>query len=173
MACSTCKKKKKNTPKGNKVTFENVEKNNKEKSLEKTSIGEDVFKGLGDIIPQNVGIKIITFCGLLVAVPLFTVYLLGYIFTMFFFTKNSKGNGISLKGLFMFFTYPTRKWKSFRGKIRERAKQREFAKTISYDDMDGIDIFVSDKKKEDIKIAEEELKDVELVLVDEKDNNNG
>ena len=91
----------------------------------------------------------------------------------FFFSKNSKGNGISLKGLFMFFTYPTRKWKSFRGKLREKAKQREFAKTISYDDMDGIDIFVSDKKKEDIKIAEEELKDVELVLVDEKDNNNG
>ena len=172
MGCSTCKSKRKGNKKTSGVKYENVNPTETNDNIETNNITENVLRGLGDITPQSIGVKLITFCALFVAIPLFALYILGYIFTLFFFTKSGKGNTLSFNGIFKFITYPTRKWKSFRGNLREKSRQREFTKTISYDNMSEINVFVGDKKKEENRIAEEELKGIELVLTDKPDNNN-
>ncbi len=174
MGCSTCKSKRKNKQQTKNVKFENVESNNTPSYEDyEDGIGENMLKGLGDIGPQSIGVKIITFIALIVAIPLFALYMLGYIFKLFFFSKNGKNNGVSVQGLFRVVTYPIRKWRSFRSNLREKSREREFAKTVSYDDIDGISVLVDEELVSKRKYeGKEELKDIELVLTDKTDNNN-
>ena len=118
--------------------------------------------------------KFIVFCSVLVAIPLLAVYLILYVFKIFFLTSSNKNNGITFIGLFKVLTYPKRKWKSFRGKLREKARQREFAKTVGYDDMSDVDVFVNEEVKEKREYTGElELEGVELLETTNKDNDNG
>jgi len=180
MGCSTCKSKRKNSKQTKEVTFESVEKKEntipkgtntvKRKSIGNTKILDD----LAELGPENIFMKFIVFCSVLVAIPLLAVYLILYVFKLFFLTRKDSGNGISFIGLFKFLTYPKRKWKQIRGRIRERARQREFAKTVGYDDMSEIDVFVNEEVKEKREYTgEEELEGVELLETTNKDNDNG
>ena len=171
MGCSTCKSKSKNRVKTKDVKFETVDSNTEERE---ERVDNKILNGLSEIAPQSIGIKFITFTALIVAIPLFAVYLLGYIFTLFFFTKNQEGKGISFTGIINTIFYPFNKWKQFRGRIRERAREREFAKTVGYDDMSEVSVVVDEKLKEKREYTgEEELEGVELLVTDKVDNNNG
>jgi len=171
MGCSTCKSKRKNSNKDKNITFEKVNgsDNNKEERIDTKILG-----GLSELAPEGIFMKFIVFCSVLVAIPLFAVYLILHIFKMFFLTSGNTSGSISFVGLFRVLTYPKRKWKQIRGRIRERARQREFAKTVGYDDMSEIDVFVNEELKEKREYTgEEELEGVELLETTNKDNDNG
>jgi hypothetical protein len=181
MGCSTCKSKRKNSNKDKNVTFEKVNsvdnttpKSNGSNNNKEERIDTKVLSGLSELAPQGVFMKFIVFCSVLVAIPLFAVYLIGYIFKMFFLTAGNNSGSLSFVGLFRVLTYPKRKWKSFRGNLREKARQREFAKTVSYDDMSDVDVFVNEEVKEKREYTGElELEGVELLETTNKDNDNG
>ena len=118
MGCSTCKSKrnqKKDTKKVKNVTFENVEGGNNESPNK--DLGANILSGLSEIGPQNFFLKLITFVAVVVALPLLSIYLIGYIFKMFFFTRNGD-SGLSFNTLFKVLTYPKTKWKSIRKNIK-------------------------------------------------------
>jgi hypothetical protein len=175
MGCSTCKSKrnqKKDTKKVKDVTFENVESGVKN-TTPKNNIADDIMSGLGDMAPQNFFLKLITFASIVVALPLLTVYLIFYVFGMFFFPKSAD-KGISFKGLINVVAYPYVKWKTFRQKLREKAKRREFDKNRGYtedSDLTGVDVLTINKEKEYTGV--EELEGVELLETANKDNDNG
>ena len=173
MGCSTCKSKSKNRKKqkSNNVKFETVENNGTNTESVGGKITENIFEGLSDIGPENIFMKVIVFCSVLVAIPLFAVYLIFYIFKIFFITSR-KNNGFSVNGLINVLTFPGRKWRQFRYRLKERARQREFAKTVGYEDMSDIDVLVDEdlvRKRE--YTGEEELEGVELLVNDKTDNN--
>lgn len=186
MGCSTCKSKRKNSNKDKNVTFEKVNSvdNTTPKSndippevniIKNRSIGNSkILDDLAQLGPENIFMKFIVFCSVLVAIPLLAVYLILYVFKLFFLTSSNKNNGITFIGLFKVLTYPKRKWKSFRGKLREKSRQREFAKTVGYDDMSDVDVFVNEEVKEKREYTGElELEGVELLETTNKDNDNG
>ena len=173
MGCSTCKSKSKNRKKqkSNNVKFETVENNGGNNKSIRDEITENIFDGLSDIGPQNIFMKAIVFCSVLVAIPLFAVYLIFYIFKIFFISGR-KNNGFSVNGLINVLTFPGRKWRQFRYRLKEKARQREFAKTVGYEDMSDIDVLVDEdlvRKRE--FTGEEELEGVELLVNDKTDNN--
>lgn len=175
MGCSTCKSKrnqKKDTKKVKDVTFENVESGVKN-TTPKDNIGDNIMSGLIELAPQNFFLKLITFASIVVALPLLTIYLIFYVFGMFFLPKAG-GKGISFSGLFKVVTYPYVKWKTFRQKLREKAKRREFDKNRGYtedSDLTGVDVLTINKEKE--YTGEDELEGVELLETTNKDNDNG
>ena len=175
MGCSTCKsKRKKNTQKVKDVTFENVEGGEKNVSS-KDNIGDNIMSGLSELAPQNFFLKLITFAAIIVALPLLTIYLIFYVFGMFFLPKAG-GKGISFSGLFKVVTYPYVKWKTFRQKLREKAKRREFDKNRGYSeesDLTDVDVFTSEEIKQKREYTgENELEGVELLETTNKDNDN-
>jgi hypothetical protein len=177
MGCSTCKSNrgKEKAKKTKNVTFENVEAktNTKNTNNKEERIDTKILGGLSELAPEGIFMKFIVFCSVLVAIPLFAIYLILYIFKMFFLTRGNSSGSISFVGLFRVLTYPKRKWKQIRSNIRERAREREFAKTIGYDDMSEIDVFVSDEVKEKREYTGElELEGVELLETTNKDNDN-
>ena len=174
MGCSTCKSKSKNRKKqkSNNVKFETVENNGTNTESVGGKITENIFEGLSDIGPQNIFMKVIVFCSVLVAIPLFAVYLIFYIFKIFFITSR-KNNGFSVNGLINVLTFPGRKWRQFRSRLKEKAIQREFAKTVGYEDMSDIDVLVDeDLVRTREYTGEEELDGVELLETTNKDNDN-
>jgi hypothetical protein len=181
MGCSTCKSKRKNNKQTKEVTFEDINGGGDNNTPPKRNMKKDTFSGnskilkdISEIAPENIFMKITVFCSVLVAIPLLALYLIGYVFTTFFLNPKNNLGGISFIGLFKFLTYPKRRWKQIRGRIRERAKQREFAKTVGYDDMSEIDVFVNEELKEKREYTgEEELEGVELLETTNKDNDNG
>lgn len=176
MGCSTCKSKrnqKKDTKKVKNVTFENVEGGNNESPNK--DLGANILSGLSEIGPQNFFLKLITFVAVVVALPLLSIYLIGYIFKMFFFTRNGD-SGLSFNTLFKVLTYPKTKWKSIRKNIKEKARQREFDKNRGYSeesDLTDVDVFTSEEIKQKREYTgEKELEGVELLETTNKDNDN-
>ena len=177
MGCSTCKSKrnqKKDTKKVKDVTFENVEGGNSE-SPNDLSIDKTFLNGLTDNIPKNFFLRLITFSAVVIVLPLLSVYLILHIFGSLFFTKDGKIN-LTLNWLINGMTYPFRKLKTLRNKIRERAKKRKFDKNRGYSEeseLTDVDVFTSEEIKQKREYTgEEELEGVELLETTNKDNDN-
>ena len=177
MGCSSCKSKNRQNKNGKKVkdvTFENVEGGNSESPNK--GMGANILSGLSEIGPQNFFLKLITFVAVVVALPLLSLYLIGYIFKMFFFTRNGDG-GLTFNTLFKVLTYPKAKWKTIRKNIKEKARKREFEKNRGYteeSELTDVDVFTSEEIKQKREYTgEEELEGVELLETTNKDNDNG
>lgn len=177
MGCSTCKSKrnqKKDTKKVKNVTFENVEGGNSETPND-LSIDKTFLNGLTDNIPKNFFLRLITFSAVVIVLPLLSVYLILHIFGSLFFTKDGKIN-LTLNWLINGMTYPFRKLKTLRNKIRERAKKRKFDENRGYSEeseLTDVDVFTSEEIKQKREYTgEEELEGVELLETTNKDNDN-
>jgi hypothetical protein len=179
MGCAKCKQKKgKQTNK--KVEFDDV---SREKTIDITQDGEttnfsvknEVFDELAKSAPENIFLKLILFVALIVVLPLFSVYLLIFLFVRFFIPKQ--GNlAITMSWLINGISYPFMKWKKFRSKIKEKSRKREFANTGDYsDDSELLDIEVftpQDLKDKQEYSGDEELNEIEVVETIQKDNDN-
>lgn len=177
MGCSSCKSKNrqnKNSKKVKDVTFENVEGGNNE-SPNDLSIDKTFLNGLTDNIPKNFFLRLITFSAVVIVLPLLSVYLIFHIFGSLFLTKDGKIN-LTLNWLINGMTYPFRKLKSLRNKIRERAKKRKFDENRGYSEeseLTDVDVFTSEEIKQKREYTgEEELEGIELLETTNKDNNN-
>jgi hypothetical protein len=177
MGCSSCKSKNrqnKNSKKVQDVTFENVEGGNSETPND-LSIDKTFLNGLTDNIPKNIFLRLITFSAVVIVLPLLSVYLILHIFGSLFFTKDGKIN-LTLNWLINGITYPFRKLKSLRNKIRERAKKRKFDENRGYSEeseLTDVDVFTSEEIKQKREYTgEEELEGIELLETTNKDNNN-
>ena len=177
MGCSSCKSKNrqnKNDKKVKDVTFENVEGGNSETPND-LSIDKTFLNGLTDNIPKNFFLRLITFSAVVIVLPLLSVYLIFHIFGSLFFTKDGKIN-LTLNWLINGLSYPFKKWKSFRQKVREKARKRDFDKNRGYgedSELNDIDVFESVEVKQKTEYTDElELEGVELVEKTNKDNDN-
>ena len=179
MGCSSCKSKNrqnKNSKKKQGVTFDRVEG---VKNTDVTNTGNDQIKdflgGVVQMAPKNFFLKLITFCAIVVVLPLLSTYLILHIFISFFFTKDGKVN-VGLNWLINGMTYPYRKWKTFRQKVREKAKKRDFDKNRGYNqdsELNGVDVFDTVTVKEKINDTDGGmLEGIELVEISNKDNDN-
>ena len=177
MGCSSCKSKNRQNKNGKKVkdvTFENVEGGNSETPND-LSIDKTFLNGLTDNIPKNIFLRLITFSAVVIVLPLLSVYLILHIFGSLFFTKDGKIN-LTLNWLINGLSYPFKKWKSLRNKIRERAKKRKFDENRGYSEeseLTDVDVFTSEEIKQKTEYTGEEvLEGVELVEKANKDNDN-
>ena len=178
MGCSSCKSKNRQNKNGKKVkdvTFENVEGGNNESPNKDLSIDKTFLNGLTDNIPKNFFLRLITFSAVVIVLPLLSVYLVFHIFGSLFFTKDGKIN-LTLNWLINGMTYPFRKLKTLRNKIRERAKKRKFDENRGYSEeseLNDIDVFESVEVKQKTEYTGEEvLEGVELLETTNKDNDN-
>ncbi len=127
MGCSSCKSKNRQNKNGKKVqgvTFENVEGGNSESPNVDNDQVKDFLGSVTQMAPKNFFLKLITFSAIMVVLPLLSVYLIFHIFASFFFTKDGKVS-VNLNWLINGVSYPFKKWKSFRQKVREKARKRE------------------------------------------------
>lgn len=168
MGCSTCKSKNKSKSKSENISFEEVKENVGDSvNEERLSVDKTFLNGLTDNIPKNFFLRLITFSAVVIVLPLLSVYLILHIFGSLFFTKDGKIN-VALGWLINGVTFPFRKLKKLRSKIREKAKKREFDKNRDYSDdseLSSVDVF----KKDEMEI----LNDIELVETAKSDNDNG
>jgi len=173
MGCNTCKSKKKNKKGAKDISFEKVDGNKTTTNTQQYSEDDNsMLKGLADMAPQGIAVKSIMFCALLVAIPLFAVYLLFYIFATFFFKFDKKSNGLSVNGLLLMLTYPSRKWRQFRSNLKERNREKQFSKNIGYSSSE-IDVLIDKELVEKSNYSGEvELAGVELLVNNKKGNNN-
>lgn len=171
MGCSKCKQKKSEENK-NKVSFKEVDGKevksgvfNKDEDS-KASFGKNIIDGFSELAPQNFFIKLIVLIALMVALPMFIVYLFFFLIKALFF-PNNKSIAVTFNRLIDFITYPFVKIREITKRIKLKSRQNEFEKNRGYSgdsELLNIEVFESSELKEKRSYTgEEELDGIEII----------